>query len=481
MNQYSPNPFVYYRSAIEKRTPDQLSAIATIKRFLECMSGYPDFRRGLEQHPERATAICRDYNLDINPDELKPMWKNGFKVNLTEDQIGKYEYIALWTDWIKDLIQFRNRMRSHGQTPVNPNFDAWRNRQMARCDNEVGDTKSVIIHSLLALELSSGCSVGCWFCGLKSSSFDGYYKATPKNLCIWKDILSTFKNILGDGVQTGFCYWGTEPTDNPDYLKLIQAYSDVIGVLPQTTTAQPTKDIEWTRKLIQLYDFKRFVPARFSVLSQKVLTRIHKEFTARELLLVDLIQQHQDAVTIKANAGRFMEQDQVSPDGDEAETTGTIACVSGFLVNMKKQSIELVSPCRASKRWPTGYRVHKRGRFASAKDISDFIQDASCELMPAYLTENRIIRFRSDLKFESLDNGFCLKNECSTVRFCGDFHKLLGEMAAKGSFSTGDIMSALSQEADFFSVTRALQLLYEKGLLDDFTDENGIQAETNGE
>ncbi len=54
-------------------------------------------------------------------------------------------------------------------------------------------------------------------------------------------------------------------------------------------------------------------------------------------------------------------------------------------------------------------------------------------------------------------------------------------MCATGSCTTGEIVSALFQDADFFSVTCALQTLYEKGLLDDFTDENGIRAGEDGD
>ncbi len=483
MNQRPTNPFSYYKAAIKKRTSAELTTIANIKRFLECMSGYPEFRQTLEKHPGKALAICREYNLNIDPDTVKPMWENGFKASISDRKMANYEHISLWTSWLKDLIHFRDLMRSHGETPCNPRFHAWRMRQMARCDSEVGDTKSVIVHSLLALELSRGCTVGCWFCGLKSRSFGGYYEATPENLCLWKNVLSAFNETLGTGAQTGFCYWGTEPTDNPDYLELIGAYKNVMGVLPQTTTARPTKDIDWTRKLIRLYDRERSVPARFSVLSRKILARIHKEFTADELLCVDLIQQHNDSVTIKAKAGRFMEQDQTDASaGDEnQETTGTIACVSGFLVNMKKQQIELVSPCRATERWPTGYRVHKQDSFTTGKDIVSFIHQASLELMPTHLSDDTVIRFRKDLTVDFLDNGFLLTNSCNKVRFCGDFHKKLGQMIVRGSCTTGDIVSSMFQEADFLSVTRALQTLYEKGLLDDFTDDNEIQVGKGGD
>ncbi len=480
MKQNSVSPFEYYKAAIEKRTPSQRSKIARIKRFLECMSGDPKFRSNLEQHPHDAQKICQKAGLDIDPYALKPMWENGFKVNLTKELIGQYELISLWTDWLRDLIEFRDRMRTHGQTPLNPAFHNWRNRQMARCDNELGDTKSVIIHSPVAFELSGGCSVGCWFCGLNAASFEGYYPATLENIALWKEVLSTFRTCLGDGVQTGFCYWGTEPTDNPDYLTLIQVYRDTIGVLPQTTTARPAKDLEWTRTMIQLYDQEQCVPARFSVLSRSVLDKIHGTFTPEELLCVDLIQQHSGAVTVKAGAGRFLDQDNPDFVKEETETTGTIACVSGFLVNMQRQTIELVSPCRASKRWPTGYRIHKRGRFTDGTGIKRFIQEACDELMPPHLTEKRIIRFRGDLTFEYLDKGFSLKNDCTTIRFCGDFHRKMGKLLVKGSCSTGDIITALCQDTDFFSVTSALQLLYDKGLLDDFTNENDLSAETHG-
>lgn len=473
------NPFQYYKSVAGSRSPEQLSRIARLKRFLECFSGYPDFREELKNNPQEAEAVFRAYYLDIDPERVRPLWENGFTTHVDEDKLEDFPDIRLWKDWVKDLTGFRDLMRVHGEAPNNQRFDAWRKRQIARSDSELGDTTSLLTHATLSLELTEGCTVGCWFCGLKSEDFGGAFEATPENLSLWQGVLSVFSEQLGPSAQTGFCYWATEPTDNPDYLTYIQTFKDIVGSLPQTTTACPTKDLDWTREMINLYEREMDVPARFSVLSQNILGKIHAAFSPDELLYVDLIQQHKAAMTNKSLSGRYLEKEKAQKGRQpvpEQKSTGTIACVSGFFVNMKQRRIELVSPCRANDRWPTGYRVHKRGFFSCPEDVEAFIAEAVQEYMPLYLTQDSPIRFRKDLSYEAVENGFSLSNDFRRVRFCGDFHRRLGELVAEGGHSFDEIVTRLLPVVDFFAATQALQTLFDKGLLDDLTDDNSIRT-----
>ena len=44
----------------------------------------------------------------------------------------------------------------------------------------------------------------------------------------------------------------------------------------------------------------------------------------------------------------------------------TIACVTGFLVNMISRTVRLITPVRASERWPLAYRLYGERQFATA-------------------------------------------------------------------------------------------------------------------
>ena len=64
-----------------------------------------------------------------------------------------------------------------------------------------------------------------------------------ENARLWRAILDHWVDLFGTAAQTGFCYWATDPADNPDYPRFIEDYHAATGNLPQTTTAAPLRDL----------------------------------------------------------------------------------------------------------------------------------------------------------------------------------------------------------------------------------------------
>ncbi|AJA65472.1 hypothetical protein QIH93_06405 [Bradyrhizobium ottawaense] len=98
------------------------------------------------------------------------------------------------------------------------------------------------------------------------------------------------------------------------------------------------------------------------MLSRAHLNQIHTAFSPEELLGVELILQGKEAQTAKAMVGRARERKEkrrgANKDGAIAfleRNHTTIACVSGFLVNMRQGRLRLVTPVPGSDRWPLGY------------------------------------------------------------------------------------------------------------------------------
>src|SRR5207245_1954647 len=110
----------------------------------------------------------------------------------------------------------------------------------------------------------------------------------------------------------------------------------------------------------------------------KMLNRVHETFTADELLEVELVLQNPEAMTPKAPAGRARLLDG-RPDrlGPRASTLagGTIACVTGFLVNMVERTIRLITPTRTCEQWPLGYRTAGLRRFRTPADFRHGIEE----------------------------------------------------------------------------------------------------------
>jgi radical SAM family RiPP maturation amino acid epimerase len=335
------------------------------------------------------------------------------------------------------------------------------------------------VHTLFAFELTKGCSVGCWFCGFSAEKLQGVFPYTPQNASLWRDLLQTGVDLFGPAMQCGACYWATEPADNPDYLRFVGDFRKITGVMPQTTTAVPLRDVAWTREVLRFQRESLSVPARFSILSTNILRRVHEAFSAEDLLHVELLHQHQDSVCVKAKAGRARQgRKPVMRSGDSEKFPKnriavhphqTIACVSGFLINMVDRSIRLISPCRASDRWPLGYRVHAEGHFADAREFRDFIERSIEEHMPEHVAGDDIVAFRDDLAYSPLPDGFSLTNQSVTHKFTGQpFLVRLGSLIEQGEKTAGEIIGALLQEeVDILAATGAIQDLFDKGLLDE--------------
>lgn len=465
------DPFDHYRNVFTSRSAEELGHIARIKRCIETLTGTVAFREALRKHPDQAQRIAEEYGQKVDMDHLEPLWKRQDRPTLLEDDMDGRELALLWRDWIADHLRFRDLLRDYGSRTDNAAFAAWRNRQIARCSSELGASKDALVHAAVSYELSTGCSVGCWFCGLNSASFAGFFPRTPENATLWRETLAVMRDFLGPAVQTGFCYWATEPTDNPDYLDLVDDYAQVLGVLPQTTMSRPLKDIAWTKRLLAMHKAQRGAPSRFSVLSRTELVRIHQAFSPEELLGIELVQQHRDAMVCKAKAGRLVQEDNIPQPAVSAEAMPaghqTIACVSGFLLNMRERSIALVSPRTATADLPAGYLIHAQGSFDSAADVIPWLAAAVREHMPTHLRPETELRFRPDLRMETTPEGFTLATDFASVRVNGPGQTALGQHIASGTMTYAQIFSALIGQTDFLTLTGTLQSLFDQGLLDD--------------
>jgi radical SAM family RiPP maturation amino acid epimerase len=325
----------------------------------------------------------------------------------------------------------------------------------------------------MAFELSTGCSVGCWFCALGATRFKGHFKRTPDNVKLWRDVLGTAVDLFGSSVQTSFCYWATEPFDNPNYLDFLQDYREIVGTLPQTTSAAPLRDIVWTKRLMEMQRTGPRFPSRFSITSRNMLQQVHETFSPMELLRYELLMQHGDSSYPKARAGKTLAKE--NPEGRRpmgrmvAAQPTTIACVSGFFINMMKKSIQLVSPCQANDRWPLGYRTHLTGSFSNGREFGEFIEQAIATCMPLDLPADRPVLFRECFDYESKVKGFTLKSEFSSVSFTGShFIRTLGDLISQGIHTPADIVgSLLAQGADLFEIRGTLKDLFDKGVLED--------------
>ncbi len=463
----------HYTRRFESRTVEELRSIAHVKRFFELITMDSEFRQSLLDNLKQWKTVLQARRLDVDLTALARVDESGVHVPAKDEDVTAFPLMAMWRKWIRDLRGFRSLAREGGYSDVaDPRFNAWRKRQVERVDSEFGPTKADgIVHPLFCYELSKGCSIGCWFCAFGARPLEGVFEWTPDNRRLWRSILQTTVDLFGIAAQTSFCYGATEPYDNPHYLDFIEDVRDVVGVLPQTTSAAPVKDLQWTRRLIEMQRKPPAKPCRFSILNLNVLRRLHDAFTPEELLRFELLPQNRESIMGKARAGRTFDKAdnpenkfrglRVAPD------SSSIACVSGFQVNMVDRSIELVTPCRAVAERPLGYHVLKKGTFRDAQDFGDFIQRAIADHMPLSPPQERPVAFRSDLRAGPAENGFVLRSAHKTHTCKGSPNiRYLGWLIAQGKHSPAQILDLLMQHgADIFAARGTLQDLFDKGLL----------------
>lgn len=457
--------FSLFRDVLNNTSEGDLNTIAYIKRFIERIYGDPDFLHKLRQAPSSGRELALMIGAKIDPKGLSSIWDRPGDLPIRTDELGDSPLTKMWCNWVTTFADSNSLMCAHGETPrKNPRFNAWRSRQIHRCISQLGNHGKEFPHPIFTFELSLGCKVQCPFCGLNVGKFKQSFERNSKNTQLWREVLEAAVDMFGTASQTSVCYLRTEPFDNPAYLEFLKDFKDIIGELPQTTTAVPLRDIKVTKELLRLQNGFYSMQNRFSVLTTQMLRRIHNGFTPMELINVKLLMYHMPQLLKKARSGRIFVKD----DNELMDET-TIVCLAGFVVNMVEKTVELISPCPASERFPLGYRLHFKGKFQDANGFRACIEKAVSNCMPEYIENDKIVALRGDVKYEGSPEGIRFLSKFNKSTFSGKtFLWEMGDMVSTRQYTPGQIIGRLIENnADFFEVTGTLQSIFDRGLLDD--------------
>ncbi len=471
----------HYRTMFERRTPEQLRMLAHIKRFMERLVGDQEFRDALSEHVDAPRPVVERYGIDVDPMAMLPLWRGGYLKHRFKPECAEWPLAVLWNEYMGEMLRHRDLLRDEGDMSAShPRFHAWRQRQMRRCNGELGGSAASVTHPVIAFELSEGCTVGCWFCGLAADRFKGYYDYSEDHAALWRGVVGVARDLFGSAASTGFCYWATDPCDNPDYDRFLFDYYDITGALPQTTTAAPLKNEALTRRVLALFDQYRTVTNRFSVLTARQLNQIHAAFSPEELMGVELVMQNKEALTAKADAGRARDRKAHLRAANKSDQIAllerdhtTIACVSGFLISMPRGRIQLVTPVPGSARWPLGYRIVAERTFKTISEFQKGLEGIINEHMQPSLPPDRPIRFRRDIAYEPGDGCFVLRTRNIEHRVLDDVTPVsIGELIARGDGTAPQLIArAATDGMGMLAVADLLDQLYEAGLLEEDLDD----------
>ena len=445
--------------------------LAEVKRVLERAAADPAYLALVRDAPAEALAV---YGYTWDGSELADLVAVSTAQPLPEPPPGSL--LEAYRNHVKSRMAWRDEMRAACPSS-HAVYNTWRERQKKRVFLELGPQRAdTIIHAPMCFELNKGCSVGCWFCGISAPKLSDIWPATADNRSFWRATLGVLRDVIGRLTRYGFCYWATDPLDNPDYETFVADFHDVLGAFPQTTTALALRDAERTRRLVRMSEEGGCLVNRFSILSLKKLLEVHEAFTADELLNVECIPQNPESGLKKAQAGKAIEQRErkVAKDGTPQVTdqVGTIACVSGFLFNMVDRSMKLVTPCAADPRWPLGYQVLDEAVFRDVPDLEEKVR-AMISRLPVSVKQIGRLRFARFLKMEKAEDGFEVRGTFAYMRVHdrsrAAWLQAMGDLIASGQSTADDIaLLGLYAHGVPADVTLAqLERFFEAGMLDE--------------
>ncbi len=433
-----------YREFVKSFSSEDFKSITQIKRLLETISCDSKFRELVENSPDDPTINerMRAVGVDIKCEDVSGFWSKkhghlytkllrGTSENVEQypeikKELDRFPLMKLWFNWsrqrgdmLDSTIDARVDEASNNvdSSTTKGKYELWRNRRIVAAKSELGHFGNQIDHPTFAFELSRGCSVNCWFCGFDAKKLNGVYEYNEENQQTWRNIVAAGAELFGKNARNALCYYATEPMDNPSYLDFIKDYQNQTGGYVCTATAAPFKDPDAFRNLLNYYSEAVIPWPRVSVLTVSMMRKLHETYTPMELRDASLLDQTRDSGREKAVSGKTLEMDRddlggerENEDGLELLPQGSIACVSGFYVNMIDKTIQLVSPCRANEKYPYGYRVFGTESFTNAFDYKEAILTLVDRCMNPVISPDMKISFRDDLEMIPTDSGFTLRS-----------------------------------------------------------------------
>ncbi len=453
-------------------TPYHLD-VASTKRFLEYYSSSKENKdRCLNGEAQK---LAEEIGLDIDTEAIRLLWDLDIASRRGAHWLYRTDAVARYQCFMQEKILHRNFIQEVEAVPANNTLRLWRDRQIKRLLIEMDPQKAEsVVHTPFNVELSDGCSVGCWFCGVNAKEKGDDFLYTPENAVYWQDFLKTIKEVIGPAAVSGTCYYATEPLDNPYYESFCKDYANILGHFPQTTTAASTRDIERTRKLLTLSRKYGATINRFSVLSLPMFKKIISSFTPLELLYVELIMQNVESSSAYALAGRAKENQHVLDKSNEKVNSsfsedGSIACASGFRVNIVKRTIKLATPKPATADYPEGELIYEEATFTDAASLRETMLRMIETHLPKRLLPRDPVAFSPFSKISLEGSKIHINTGSTTQVITTNIFPDCYEYVKAGNMSAIEIAEKVSMEKghSIEDVLEALNEFFESGILDE--------------
>ena len=500
---------------IENLPPADKEIFSEIKRFTEWYEGSSEFRDLCRDGAISTEWIDRLSSLGVREEVIESMSSVQNANNPTHPILLKLSEISvdpkeLYNDidrlessiylrlYFKYTILKAISQREHHDWSLNklsgesPYF-AWRKRRIKAVRSELGWYGHGIDHPTFSIELGVGCTVGCTFCAFDAQKHETNFDFNKSgNVELFRAVAGAFKTVMGDGCGGGMLYYATEPNDNPNYIDFLDEYYKVTGYKLCTSTAR--YDLDWLQRLKDFYSTPYPQPwPRVSVLSKHCMEKIHRHFAPIDFiypwLLAQSIEMEDERQKVPGGREKFgMKKLQEvrdarayhSPEDVDYSTIpqGSIACVTGFKVNMVNKTITATSPCYTSQKWSHGYREYGTVSFTGPETVLPALEKLiSIAMLPSPSIDMKYA-WRDDLDCRLLPDGFQLVSPYNFHEFTGNplyisLGRILSDCHGFTFMEVRDILLKEVPDSDVFTVTELLRRFFNAG----FIDENNIASE----
>lgn len=340
-----------------------------------------------------ATAFAEDpvSVLSATNPRLKPADLSPFITPLQRRQLGLQSEPSELALLLKQALGLDQALRQQFMqaAPLHSGWRSWRALQMQRYLREDASPRgSQITHIPFAIELTRGCSGACAFCGLSAPPLQRSDADYVGSDAAFRQLLSRLANLCGEFGQSGVLYWATDPLDDSAYEHHAELFADSFGYWPRTTTALAETQLERFQHLLRSGATDRPWGIRCSMRSPAAFRQLLRGLSDQERALVQLLPQYDQASSLRAVAGRAYDPAALAR---QDAVGGTIACMSGLLISLPRLQVQLITPCRAEPRHPTGYRVIASEKVAAAADLSAAVDQLINQLpLPPLGLEQRL-------------------------------------------------------------------------------------------
>lgn len=301
---------------------------------------YPEFRANLCSRPELASISAMKREME---------W---LLAGQARDTTKLREKLPSYAELLT-LIERRDAAVELGPNRAAPAFE---NLQVQLREVLGSLCKNRIRLIPFAVELTDGCTVGCWYCGVNAREF---VAPPPRiDLVLLAEVLAVCRSYFGQDAVQGTLYMATEPFDSPDYEQCCRTFADVTGSWPFLSTAMGAQQPDRFREHLLEISRRNGRGARVTVNSVGALRRLHEAFSDRELLFTNVHVRSPRSLSPLALVGRARQAAlksrslRVSQAQVRAEIYGladdggeeTIWCLFGPRINLARGTVEFCIP-----------------------------------------------------------------------------------------------------------------------------------------